>query len=341
MLANHVISVDRSILEFPMNVNACTKMDVMGYAGDMSSNISSTNLVNSSPRRLGVDGPEIGALGYGTWRLTADDTSANQQLIETALEAGMNLIDTADVYGLDHGGTGFGQNEERLGAVLAARPELRDQMVLATKGGIMPPLPYDSSPAYLRSAVDASLGRLGVEHIDLWQIHRPDMFTHPADVASTLDELIAAGKIGMVGVSNFTVDQYDALAAHMNATIVSTQPEFSVAQCSPMRDGTFDRAMRDGVVPLAWSPLAGGRLFTGVDIRGELLDVVDRLAEREGVDRAAIATAFVLASPSKPVALLGTQTPERLSSAVAAFDVYLDRNDVYDIVAASEGVPLP
>lgn len=300
-----------------------------------------STLVNASTRKLGAEGPEIGALGYGTWRLTAEDAATNQELIETAIGAGMNLIDTADVYGLDHGGTGFGQNEERLGEVLKANPSLREQMVLATKGGIMPPLPYDSSPEYLRSAVEASLRRLGVEHIDLWQIHRPDMFTHPADVAATLDSLIAEGKIAMVGVSNFTVDQYDALAAHLDHPIVSTQPEFSVAQCQPMRDGTFDRAMRDGVIPLAWSPLAGGRLFSGEDIRPELLEVVDRLAEREGVDRAAIATAFVLAHPSTPVALLGTQTPERLTAAASAFVVTLDRNDVYDIVAASEGVPLP
>ena len=274
------------------------------YAPTMSS-----NLVNFSTRTLGTGGPKIGALGYGTWRLTSEDVSANQALIEAALENGMNLIDTADVYGLDHGGTGFGQNEERLGQVLAAAPALRERMVLATKGGIMPPLPYDSSPEYLRSAVDASLNRLGVEHIDLWQIHRPDMFTHPADVAATLDELIANGKIAMVGVSNFTVDQLDALAAHLNAPIVSNQPEFSVAQTQPMRDGTFDRAMRDGVVPLAWSPMAGGRLFSGEGVRPELLAVVDRLAEREGVDRAAIALAFVLAHPSQPCLLYTSPSP--------------------------------
>jgi len=300
-----------------------------------------TNLVSSSPRRLGPDGPEVGALGYGTWRLTSTDVSVNQQLIETALDHGINLIDTADVYGLDHGGTGFGENEERLGQVLTAAPALRDRMVLATKGGIMPPLPYDSSPDYLRSAVDASLTRLGVEHIDLWQIHRPDMFTHPADVAATLEELHAAGKIGMVGISNFTVDQYDALAHHLRLPIVATQPEYSVGHLQPLRDGMFDRSMRDGMVPLAWSPLAGGRLLTGEGMRPELLETVDRLAEREGVDRATIAIAFVLAHPSKPVALLGTQTPERLVESGKAFDVALDRNDVYDIVAASEGQPLP
>ena len=265
----------------------------------------------------------------------------NRALLEAALDAGMNLIDTADVYGLDHGGTGFGQNEERIGAVLAAAPELRDRMVLATKGGIMPPVPYDSSAAYLRSAVDASLARLGVEHVDLWQIHRPDMFTHPAETAGVLGDLHAEGKIGAIGVSNFTVDQYDALAAHSELPIVSTQPEYSVAHLQPLRDGTFDRAMRDGVVPLAWSPLAGGRLFSGDGVRPELLEVVDRLAARENVDRATIAVAFVLAHPSKPVALLGTQTPARLQNATSAFDVQLDRNDVYDIVEASEGQPLP
>lgn len=306
------------------------------YAGPMSS-----NLVTNRPRRLGPSGPTVGPLGYGTWRLTAESVAANQELIEAALDAGMNLIDTADVYGLDHGGTGFGQNEERLGEVLAAAPALRDRMVLATKGGIMPPLPYDSSPEYLTSAVDASLSRLGVDVIDLYQIHRPDMFTHPASVAETLDGLIRAGKIKMVGVSNFTVDQYDALAAHLDAPIVSTQPEFSVAQLQPMRDGTMDRSMRDGVVPLAWSPLAGGRLFSGEGIRPELIETIDRLAEREAVDRATLATAFVLAHPSEPVALLGTQTAARLTAAPAAFDVHLDRTDVYDIVAASEGVPLP
>lgn len=300
-----------------------------------------SNLVNAEPRQLGPDGPEVGALGYGTWRLTSDDVSANQEILEAALEAGMNLIDTADVYGLDHGGTGFGQNEERIGQVLAAAPDLRTRMVLATKGGIMPPIPYDSSPDYLRSAIDVSLSRLQTDHIDLWQIHRPDMYTHPAEVAAVLEEQHAAGKIGMVGVSNFTVDQYDALAAHLNMAIVSTQPEYSVATLTPMRDGMFDRAMRDGVVPLAWSPLAGGRIMSGDGIRPELTEVMDELAAREGVDRATLAYAFVLAHPSRPVCLIGTQTPSRIADAPRAFGVQLDRTDVYRLIVASEGVPLP
>lgn len=301
------------------------------------------NLVDASPRYLGPN-ITVGPLAYGLWRFTHDDLGFAQGLIETALDAGMNLIDTADVYGFDWGGTGFGSVEATLGRVLAQAPALRDRMVLATKGGIMPPVPYDSSHQYLVSAVDASLDRLGVDVIDLYQIHRPDMFTHPAQVAETLSGLRDAGKIREVGISNYTTDQYEALAAHLPFPMVSTQPEFSVVQLNPMRDGTLDKAMRDNVTPLAWSPLGGGRLFNTDDVNGprpELIVVLDSIAEREGTDRAAVALAFVLAHPSRPVAIVGTQNTERIVSQSAAFTVTLSRNDVYAIVQASEGVPLP
>ena len=283
----------------------------------------------------------IGPLGFGCWRLTTEQTSHAQALIETALDLGMNLIDTADVYGLDYGGSGFGGNEEVLGKVLAAAPHLRDRMVLATKGGIMPPIPYDSSDGYLRSAVDASLRRLGVDVIDLYQIHRPDLFAHPRQVADTLGSLVSEGKIRAVGISNHTPAQHDAFVAHLDVPLATSQPEYSPAFLGPMRDGTFDRCMRDGVVPLAWSPLGGGRLMSGDGVPPALIATLDELAGREGVDRAAICYAFVLAHPSAPVALLGTQNPDRLRSAVAALDVRLDRVDVYRIVQDSEGVPLP
>ncbi|MGA1052050.1 MAG: aldo/keto reductase [Ilumatobacteraceae bacterium] len=298
------------------------------------------SLVNASPRPLGSLGT-VGALAYGQWRYTTDDLGRARSLIETALDAGMNLIDTADVYGLDWGGSGFGDVEALLGRVLADAPALRDRMVLATKGGIVPPVPYDSSPRRLVEACDDSLRRLGVDTIDLYQIHRPDMYTHPADVAATLDGLRTAGKIREVGVSNHTTAQVAALQAHLPFAIVSTQPEYSVACLAPMRDGTFDQSMERGIVPLAWSPLAGGRVVTGDGMPPELLDLLDRIAERESTDRATIALAFVLAHPAAPVAIIGTQQPDRIRASLRAFDVHLDRADVYAIVQASEGVPLP
>ncbi len=325
------------------------------------------NLVRTGPRRLGPGGVEIGPLALGLWRFTGTDVGQNAALVEAGLELGMNLVDTADVYGLDWGGTGFGSCEENLGAVLRARPELRDRMVLATKGGIVPPVPYDSGAAAMRSACEASLARLGTDRIDLYQVHRPDMFTHPAEVADTLDGLVADGLVGAVGVSNYTPAQTRALAAHLDSPLVSTQPEYSAACLDALRDGTLDLCSEMGMVPLAWSPLGGGRLLAQSPLAGgrlmppsplageqpsdqpdedggvrpELLATLDRLAEREGVDRAAVCVAFVLAHPTAPVAIVGTQQPERLEALQAALGVQLDRNDVYDIVEASEGQPLP
>lgn len=299
-----------------------------------------TPLVDASPRELGSL-PPVGPLAYGQWRYTTPDVPTAQGLIETALDAGMNLIDTADVYGLDWGGTGFGEVEALLGRVLAAAPGLRDRMVLATKGGIVPPVPYDSSPTALRAACEASLRRLGVDVIDLYQVHRPDMLTHPADVAATLAALRDEGKIREVGVSNHSPAQVDALRAHLPFALVSNQPELSAVQLTPLRDGTLDACMRDGVTPLAWSPLAGGRLAIGDDLPTDLLTLLDALAARESVDRSHIALAFVLALPSRPVAIIGTQNPDRIVASAAALEVQLDRHDVYRIIQASEGVPLP
>ncbi len=105
-----------------------------------------SSLVDSSLTTLGSL-PPVGRLSFGLWRYTNTDVAAAQAVMETALDAGMNLVDNADVYGFDWGGTGFGQVEEILGSVLAASPGLRDRMVLATKGGILPPVPEEARRA--------------------------------------------------------------------------------------------------------------------------------------------------------------------------------------------------
>lgn len=297
------------------------------------------SLINAAPRTIGAF--EVGPLAFGCWRLTTDSVDEARSLVEGALDLGMNLVDNADVYGFDWGGDGFGANEELLGRVLDTTPGLRDRMVLATKGGITPPTPYDSSAAHLEAACDASLRRLRTDVIDLYQIHRPDLFAHPAEVAATLAGLREKGKIREVGVSNHTPAQTEALAAHLPFPLATTQPEYSPAHLAPLRDGTFDLCMREGITPLAWSPLGGGRLATGDGVRPELVTLLDELAAREGVDRATICYAFVLAHPSAPVAILGTQTPSRLADATRALTVHLDRADVYALIQATEGIPLP
>jgi len=299
----------------------------------------SENLVDGAARQIG--GKTVGALAFGCWRLVGDDVADATNRIETALDNGINLIDNADVYGLDWGGQAFGESETLLGKVLAAAPALRDRMVLASKGSIIPGIPYVASADYLNAAVDASLARLQSEHIDLYQIHRPDMFTHPAETAAALDGLVQAGKIGMVGISNYTQAQEDALRHFMKAPLVSLQSEYSLAELKMLRDGSLDRCMANDTAFLAWSPLTGGRLVSGEGLRPELMQKIDDLAARENTDRAGIALAFVLAHPSRPIAIIGSQNAARIEAAPKTLSITLTRQDVYALIEAAEGVSLP
>jgi predicted oxidoreductase len=253
----------------------------------------------------------------------------------------MTLIDNADVYGLDWGGTHFGACEEALGRIFSATPGLRDRIVLATKGGIIPGIPYNSSAVYISSACEASLTRMGVDHVDLYQIHRPDIFTHPEEIAQAFNSLKSRGLVREFGVSNYTVAQTLALNAFVDNGLATTQPQLSATHLDALRDGTLDVCMESGITHLAWSALAGGALATGQGVSPALLTVLDELAARENVTRSAIAIAFVLAHPSRPVAIIGTQTPSRVSELALATSVSLTRTDVYAIIQASDGIPLP
>ena len=296
------------------------------------------NLVDTSPREL-IEGVSIGPLGYGCWRLVNMTVTAARTRIELALENGMILIDTADVYGLDWGGKAFGSAEDLLGQVFKDAPELRSQMVLASKGGIVPGVPYNS--ASLEEACEASLKRLGVEQLDLYQVHRPDLLTHPSETARILENLRTSGKVRAFGVSNYLPSQTQALMTHLPDGIVSQQPEYSVLSLKPLFDGTLDQCMAFNQLVLAWSPLAGGKLATEDGLSPELAKVLRTLADRESVDLASICLAFVLAHPSRPVALIGSIDPYHIAASAAALRVNLDRTDVYRIIEASLGEPLP
>ncbi|NCF33473.1 MAG: aldo/keto reductase [Proteobacteria bacterium] len=297
-----------------------------------------TNLSDQTQRSLGRD-LSIGPLGYGCWRLVNMPVEEARARIEHVLGLGMNLIDTADVYGLDWGGTAFGSAEQLLGEVLKDAPGLRDRMVLASKGGIVPGVPYNS--AYLEQACNDSLQRLGVERLDLYQIHRPDMLTHPQETARVLQRLKDGGKVRSFGVSNYTNSQTRALMEYLPGEIISQQPQYSALHLDPLFDGTFDQCMQHQQTPLIWSPLAGGRLGDSSAMPQALVTVLQNLAEREGVDIPTIGLAFVLAHPARPVALLGSLNLERLTQAQQALTVQLDRTDVYQIIQASMGEALP
>jgi predicted oxidoreductase len=297
--------------------------------------------LSSEPRALGKSGILISPLAWGMWRFAGDDVTAARIKVEAALAAGITLFDTADIYGPDNG-EAFGAAEALLGRVFAEAPELRGQMVLATKGGIVIGTPYDSSAAYLESALDASLKRLGVDHVDLWQIHRPDILTHPQEIAAALAKMVASGKARAVGVSNFTASQTALLQSFLDIPLASHQPEYSPLATAPLFDGLFDQAIARDMAVLAWSPLGRGRLATGDDAQTQrVAALLDAAAEEAGVSRAAAAYAWIMAHPARPIPIVGTQNPARIAEAAGAFRVRWTRATWYAVLEASLGESLP
>ena len=294
-------------------------------------------------RQLGSSGIAVSPIAWGMWRLAENGRSAADaaKLVHAALDAGITLLDTADIYGFDGNG-GFGDAEALLGEVMAADPALRSRMVLASKGGIMPPLPYDQSRGYLSSAIDASLRRMRVDMIDLHQIHRPDILTHPQELARTLEDAVAAGKIRTIGVSNFTQPQIEALAHLMDLPIVSTQPEISPLRIDCFENGELDQAMRLGMTPFAWSPLGGGRLLSPGNARDAAVAAeLDRIGQAQGVGRSVAAFGWLMAHPAGIVPIIGSQSPERIAEAMQALEMRWTRQDWYAVLVAARGEPLP
>ncbi len=291
-------------------------------------------------RTLGRSGIEVSGLAWGMWRFEGAP-KAGLRLIDAALDSGINFFDTADIYGFN-GSNGFGDAEALLGTILAANPGLRDKLVVASKGGIMPPLPYDSSAAYLTAAIDASLARLQTDVLDLWHIHRPDILTHPQEIAETLHKAVKAGKIRALGVSNFTLAQIAALQTYLDLPLASTQPELSPLCLTPIENGELDMAMQHNLAVLAWSPLGGGRIATPENERERaVVAALDAVAEAQGASRTTTAYSWLMAHPAGVIPIVGTQNAARIAEAAQAYDVRWTRDAWYDVLVASRGKELP
>lgn len=292
--------------------------------------------------KLGQTDISIGKIAFGCWRFSKHDVNTADMLVRTALDAGMNLIDTADIYGFseypDREDKGFGQAEVRLGEVLAAAPSLRKQMVLATKGGIDAIRPYDSSYAYLTQAIDASLNRLQTDYVDLYQIHRPDLTTPMSEVARALNDMVDSGKTSAIGVSNFTVPQMRALQAHLEHPIATIQPEFSALEQSPLENGILDFAEEIGATIMAWSPLAGGAIPT---TEGPVQTALDAIGTTYGISRSTAALAFTRGFGANVLPIIGTQNPARITESGYAAQVNLTGREIYNIVEAYRGEGMP
>lgn len=294
-------------------------------------------------RQLGSSGIAISPIAWGMWRLSDAGLSVAETaaLVHAALDSEITLFDTADIYGFN-GTNGFGEAEALLGEVLAAEPGLRRRMVLATKGGIRPPLPYDQSATYLRDAIDKSLVRLKTDSVDLWQIHRPDILAHPHETARALEDAMASGKVRALGVSNFSQPQIAALNHFLGNKLVTTQTEISAFRIDCLENGELDQAMQLDLTPLAWSPLGGGRIAgADSDCDKAIVAELDRVAADKGTSRAVAAYSWLLAHPAGIVPIIGSQQAVRIAEGALALSVQWTRTDWYSVLVAARGAPLP
>ncbi|PXA94105.1 aldo/keto reductase [Nostoc sp. 3335mG] len=292
--------------------------------------------IDPNPRPLGKSDIVVSPMAWGMWRFTGE-VAAARTLVEAALETGITLFDTADIYGADTP-AGFGSAETLFGQVLAEAPYLRERMAIATKGGIRPGIPYRSDASYLSQAVDASLSRMGIDRIDLYQIHRRDFLTHPQEVARSLTAMVDAGKVRGIGVSNHSPAEVAALQAFLDLPILSTQPEFSPLRSAPLFDGTLDQAMAQDMAVLAWSPLGGGRLSDGAHPAGALLA---EHGARFDVDAATAALSWAMAHPARIIPIIGSQNPDRIRAAAGALRVEWTPAEWYAVLQAGMGASLP
>lgn len=291
-----------------------------------------------TPSRL-----ELSPIVAGLWRLTEWqlDVPGRVRWIEQAMELGISSFDHADIYG-DY------RVEALFGEALKAAPGLRRRMQLVSKCGIRlrsADRPYrlnhyDTSAAYVRAQVERSLVNLHTDQLDLVLIHRPDYLMDAAALAETFRTLTAEGKVLHWGVSNHSASQFALL--HQCHPLQTNQLEFSPLALQALDDGTLDQAQQLGLRPMIWSPLAGGRLFTGEDERARRVRLaMQPIADRLGISLATLAYAWILRHPSRPHPITGSGRIDALGEAVAALQITLDAEDWYAIWTASQGHPVP
>lgn len=283
---------------------------------------------------------QVSRIVYGMWRLGDDkDTSPAyvQKKIETCLEQGMTTFDQADIYG-DYGA------EKILGDCLKITPKLKDKMEIITKCDIIAPVGkyanrrvkyYDTSKEHIQASVDASLDNMNIEQIDLLLIHRPDPFMDHRETGACLDGLIDSGKVKAVGVSNFKPHDMSLLSSAMSNPLVTNQIEISLKENQSFTNGDIAFLQENNIPPMAWSPLGGGSMFKSINM--PLMSCIQKIADENNVDEAAVIVAWLLAHPANIIPVMGTNSLARIETLSDACKVNIDRQTWFELHELARG----
>lgn len=311
-------------------------------------------------QRIGQSDLVCSRLAYGCMRITGtwdpaqvdeERTRQGVRSIIAAYEAGYTLFDHADIYCR-------GACEVVYGKALRELPEMRERTLIATKCGIRfegdpmsgSPHRYDFSKQHILRSCEQSLARLGVDTIDIYQLHRPDFLCDLHEVAEAFVQLQEQGKVREFGVSNFRPSLVAALQAACPMPLVVNQVEIHPGRLDCFTDGTLDQCLEKQITPLAWSPVGGGmyaEAWQPENFRGDrehvqqVVDTLDAVAADHDVPREVITLAWLLKHPSAIIPIVGTTKPERIRDSAKADEIDLSREEWYRILRAARGAPLP
>ena len=299
---------------------------------------------------MGQTGFQVPVIAVGFWRADQAGKAEVETLVKSALDYGANFFDHADVYG-------GGLAEEIFAEAIGMNPGIREKIILQTKCGIRPGAAFDFSRDHILRSVDASLGRLKTDYIDVLLLHRPDALMEPEEVAEAFGILQGAGKVRYFGVSNQKPMQIELLRKYVKQPIVANQLQLSIAHAGMIRQGinvnTMDDAGldRDGsvldycrlhdITVQPWSPFQYGfnqGVFLGNPQFPELNAKIDEIAKKYSVSNTTIAMAWLLRHPARFQPVTGTMRPERLGECVRAADITLSRDEWYAIYLAAGNV---
>ncbi len=309
--------------------------------------------------KIGNTNFSASAIAFGIMRMNKLSVDEAVKALETAHDTGINFIDSSDIYG-------HGKSEEIFGEALEKSSLSHDDFYIQSKTGIFEDesqnyktTRYDFSKEHIIKSVDGILSRMKIDYLDSLLLHRPDALMDPAEIAAAFDELQKDGKVRHFGVSNFNPMQVELLQAGLSQKLLINQLQLSVMHTGPidfnihtnMTDarsidhdrGVLDYSRLHNMTVQAWSPFQYGQIegnFVGNPKFPEVNDVLQKLANKKGVSKNAIAAAWILRHPAIGQVIIGTMTPEHIVDSAKGADISLTAQEWYDIYLAA-GNDLP
>lgn len=309
--------------------------------------------------KIGNTNFSASAIAFGIMRMNKLSVDEAVKALETAHDTGINFIDSSDIYG-------HGKSEEIFGEALEKSSLSRDDFYIQSKTGIFEDesqnyktTRYDFSKEHIIKSVDGILSRMKIDYLDSLLLHRPDALMDPAEIAAAFDELQKDGKVRHFGVSNFNPMQVELLQAGLSQKLLINQLQLSVMHTGPidfnihtnMTDarsidhdrGVLDYSRLHNMTVQAWSPFQYGQIegnFIGNPKFPEVNDSLQKLADKKGVSKNAIAAAWILRHPAIGQVIIGTMTPEHIVDSAKGADISLTAQEWYDIYLAA-GNDLP